>query len=147
MLLPPEIQPFKPYGTGMAAIQDAASTTFYAVLGGIEKGNDAEKRASFKVYVWKEKDGVATLIPIDNPPNNAPTFCVKNGGLVLLGILESPPGTKTLVERDIPGFVAPALDLATILTGIIMRLADRESKIYEAFADAAVDAVRAALAD
>lgn len=137
-LLPPAMAGFKAYGTAVARIQDANKTIFRAALGSI--GND---KATFYVWVWSERpDGSAEVIPIDNPPKNAPSFDASSGLLILSGVLDG-----ATVECEVPGFVAPGQppDLATILTAIIARLADPSSKIAQAIGSAALAAVRAAL--
>lgn len=141
--IPAAIQPFKPFGTALAAIEDGAGVTFYAVLGGIDKGTDAEKRASFFVRVWREKGGVTEVVPLENPPNNAPSFCVKGGALKLVGILESPTGVKTAVERDVPGFVAPPpiYTPGQILGVLTQRLADEDDQVTLAVIKAVAEAL------
>lgn len=102
--LPPELATFKPFGTGMASVQSGNGDRFHAALGSL--GDD---KSTFRVWVWAEHpDGDCTLIPIDGPPNNAPSFAVENGALVLYGTLEV-AGARTLVARDVPGYVAPAV--------------------------------------
>lgn len=101
---PPEMPNFKPYSVPSAHIQSGDGTIFHAALGSL--GDD---KSTFHVYAWTEKpDGTLTVVPLAEPPNNAPSFTIVNGKLVLHGVLESSPGIRTLVERDIPGYVVPA---------------------------------------
>lgn len=100
---PPEMANFKPYATPSAHIQSGDGTLIHAALGSL--GDD---KATFHVYVWTEKpDGALAVVPIPDPPNNAPAFAVVGGKLVLYGVLESSPGIRSLVERDVPGYVVP----------------------------------------
>lgn len=98
--LPPEMAGFKPYGTGMAAIQSGDGAVFHAALGSI--GDD---KSTFYVWCWTEHpDGSCALVPIPDPPKNAPSFAVVNGGLRLYGVLDT-----AIVERNVPGWIPPAV--------------------------------------
>lgn len=138
MLIPAELQPFIPYNMPPACVEDANGTIFRAVLGSI--GQD---KTSFHVHVWSEAaNGVLTVIPIHDPPNNGPTLYVRSGKLILAGAL----GT-TLVEREISDYIAPPpiLTLNDILNAIIIRLKLPASGLYRTVADVAVQAVGARL--
>lgn len=131
--IPPDIQPFAPFGTAMDVKEDADKTLFYAVLGSINKGSDAEKKASFMVYVWSRKGDTLTLIPIDAPPNNAPRLAIAGGKLMLYGVREE-GGVKTAGEWEVPGFVAPQppLTLGNVAGWFIVRLGDADTPITNA---------------
>lgn len=102
--LPPELATFKPYGTGMASVQSGNGDRIHAALGSL--GDD---KATFHVWCWAEHaNGTCTLIPIEAPPNNAPSFAVENGALVLYGVREI-AGVRTLVACEVPGYVAPVV--------------------------------------
>lgn len=102
---PPEMAGFKPYATPSAHIQSGDGTMFRAALGSL--GDD---KATFHVWVWTEaKDGTLAMVSIAPPfPNNAPTFAIIDGALVLHAVLEATPGVRVLVERDVPGYVEPS---------------------------------------
>lgn len=108
LVYPASMPNFKPYSVTSAHAQSGDGTLFRAALGSL--GDD---KATFHVYVWTERpDGTLTAITIAEPPNNAPTFAVVGGKLLLYGVLESSPGVRILVERDVPGYVAPAVAAA-----------------------------------
>jgi hypothetical protein len=138
---PPQMANFRPHGAVTAHIQDGAGVIFHAALGSI--GDD---KTSFRVYVWSEAPtGTLALIPIVSPPNNAPSFAVVGGRLMLCGVQETAPDVRSIVERDVPGFVAPASTLAQFIGQLAERLKDEDAPITQIVADVALRAVRRAL--
>lgn len=97
---PADMPGFKPYTVSSAHIQSADETIYHAALGSL--GDD---KATFRVYCWTEKpDGTLTQLELDAPPNNAPTFAVVNGRLILYGVLDDSAGRR-LIQCDVGPFV------------------------------------------